>query len=164
MSYPRIVPLTFVQNALISFVVHASALPKGKGFSPWVWQILEGSNVIPIVMFEMEEGLDTGKIFVKSQLQLTGYELLAEIRCMLAHEIEKLILTFLQDRDVLPPVPQQGDSTFYRRRTSADSELEINRSIREQFNLLRVVDNDNYPAFFTIDGHTYTLKIEKKND
>ena len=39
-----------------------------------------------------------------------------------------------------------------------------NKSLKEQFNLLRIVDNINYPAFFELDRHKYILKIEKAND
>jgi len=44
--------------------------------------------------------------------------------------------------------------------TLNDSRLDIDRSIKEQFNLLRVVGNEEYPAFFEINGHKYLLKIE----
>ena len=42
-----------------------------------------------------------------------------------------------------------------------DSELDINKSINSQFNLLRICDNKRYPAFFRKHGFTYKLQIEK---
>ena len=36
----------------------------------------------------------------------------------------------------------------------------INKTIKEQFNLLRIVNNQEYPAFFEIDGRKYKLTIE----
>ena len=56
---------------------------------------------------------------------------------------------------------QSGEASFYPRRTPKDSELDINKSIEEQFNLLRIVDNNYYPAFFIRKGTKYILKIEK---
>ena len=44
---------------------------------------------------------------------------------------------------------------------SEDSLLDFNKTITEQFNLLRVVDNDKYPAFFENQGEKYFLKITK---
>lgn len=32
----------------------------------------------------------------------------------------------------------------------------------EQFNLLRIADNENYPAFFILNGQKYILKIYKE--
>ena len=37
----------------------------------------------------------------------------------------------------------------------------INKSIKDQFNLLRIVDDERYPAFFEIDGSKYFIKIYK---
>ena len=34
------------------------------------------------------------------------------------------------------------------KRTPADSEIDPGKSILEQFNLLRIVDSERYPAFF----------------
>ena len=39
-------------------VVHESKVPLGKGWSPLTWQILEGSNNIPVSLFEAVETVD----------------------------------------------------------------------------------------------------------
>lgn len=59
---------------------------------------------------------------------------------------------------------QSGDESFYSNRGEKDSELDINKTIKEQFNLLRIVSNDDYPAFFVIDGHKFIIKIEEALD
>ena len=74
--------------------------------------------------------------------------------------IEKYILSYPN----IKGKEQQGKSTFYKRRTPKDSELNINKSIDEQFNLLRIVDNHNYPAYFIKNNVKYILKIEKDNE
>ena len=62
------------------------------------------------------------------------------------------------------PKPQKGKESFYPKRTAKDSRLDIDKTIKEQFNLLRIADNEEYPAFFEIDNHRYILKIEKAKD
>ena len=57
---------------------------------------------------------------------------------------------------------QLGKSTIYNRRYPHDSKLDINLSIKDQFNLLRVFDNKDYPAYFELDGNIYSLKIKSK--
>jgi UDP-4-amino-4,6-dideoxy-N-acetyl-beta-L-altrosamine N-acetyltransferase len=57
-------------------------------------------------------------------------------------------------------LPQSGNESFYPKRTPKDSELDINKTIQDQFNLLRIVDNDNYPAFFELEGQRYRLTVE----
>lgn len=42
-----------------------------------------------------------------------------------------------------------GKESFYPKRSPKDSELDINKSLNEQFNLLRIASNEDFPAFFT---------------
>jgi len=56
---------------------------------------------------------------------------------------------------------QAGDPSYYRRRRPPDGQLDPDQSLRAQFNLLRVSDNQRYPAWFKIEGVRYALKIEK---
>ena len=42
--------------------------------------------------------------------------------------------------------------------------VDLNKTIHEQFNLFRIVDNELYPAFFLHQGKKYILKIfEEEN-
>ena len=59
---------------------------------------------------------------------------------------------------------QKGKITNYRRRKPTDSKLNINKSLKEQFNLLRIVDNKKYPAYFEYKDQKYILKIFKSNE
>jgi methionyl-tRNA formyltransferase len=56
---------------------------------------------------------------------------------------------------------QSGDESFYRRRKPEGSRMDPNRTLAEQFELLRVVDNERYPAFFEWRGSMYDLRIRK---
>jgi methionyl-tRNA formyltransferase len=40
-----------------NLVVHESDLPKGKGWSPLTWQVIEGKKRIPITLFEATENI-----------------------------------------------------------------------------------------------------------
>ena len=57
---------------------------------------------------------------------------------------------------------QKGKGNFNKRRTKKDSEININKSIKSQFNHLRICDNDKYPAFFKYKNNKYLLKIFKE--
>lgn len=142
-----------------NIVVHASDLPKGKGWSPTSWQILEGKNEIPITLFEAVEAMDAGDYYIKDKLVLDGYELVDEWQNKLGIKIVEMCLNFIKNYNHALPQKQTGDETIYPRRRPKDSELDINKTIEEQFNLLRIVDNEKYPAFFNINGKEYILKI-----
>ena len=61
-------------------VIHESKLPGGKGWSPLTWQILEGKNNIPVTLFEATDEIDSGKIYLSDNINLSGYELYEEIK------------------------------------------------------------------------------------
>jgi len=161
LSYHRLIAQNYLKKNKHNIVIHASALPKGKGWAPMFWQILEGKNEIPFTMFEASSGVDDGDIYMQKNLQLTGYELNSELRAKQANYIIDMCLEFINNYEQYKtPKKQSGDETFYKKRTAKDSKLNIDKSIKEQFNLLRIVDNKNYPAFFELDGNRYILKIE----
>lgn len=159
----KIVPRPVLERNRHNLVIHASDLPKGRGWSPHIWQILEGKNEIPVCIFDAVEELDNGKIYFKEMCKFNGTELIDELRKVLSKVIIGMCLRFAREYPVIAEkgVAQIGEPTFYRKRTKEDSRLDPNKTIREQFNLLRVVDNDKYPAFVEINGRRYILKIEQ---
>ena len=52
----------------------------GKGWSPLAWQILEGSNNIPVSLFEAVEAVDAGDVYIVDYIRLEGHELNNEIK------------------------------------------------------------------------------------
>lgn len=163
LSCLKITPPDILARNHHNLVVHASDLPKGRGFSPVVWQILEGANTIPISMIFAADEVDSGDIVMRDALRLQGHELNDEVRDMLGSRIVDMCLRYLELP--APPAgdPQTGEASWYTRRRPEDSRLDPQKSIAEQFNLLRVVDNDRYPAFFDYRGQRYIVKIERQD-
>ncbi len=146
-----------------NIVIHESKLPKGKGFSPLTWQVLEGKNEIPITLFEADSNIDSGDIYLQEIIHLEGNELIDEIREKQVKKTIKLVLKFLKEINKHKPMAQTGEESVYKRRHTSDSLLDINKTIKEQFNLLRVADNDRYPAYFKRENTEYIIKIFKKD-
>lgn len=150
------------EKSKYNIVVHSSDLPKGKGMSPATWQIIEGNNKIPVTLFEVADKIDAGDYYLKDYFQLNGTELIDEWQKKLGECVEKMIIIFINNIGSLKAIKQRGKSTIYARRGPKDSQLDINKSIKSQFNLLRVVDNKRYPAFFNYKNNKYILKIYKE--
>lgn len=165
LSYHKLIEKKYLEKNKHNIVIHASALPQGKGWAPMFWQILENKNKIPFSMFEVDDSVDGGDIYMQKELHLTGYELNYELRKKQANHIINMCLEFINNYyKYKVPIKQEGIETFYKKRTCKDSELDISKSIEEQFNLLRIVDNDNFPAFFYMNEKKYILKIEEASD
>ncbi|GJQ50494.1 MAG: hypothetical protein K8F34_13345 [Candidatus Kuenenia stuttgartiensis] len=156
-----IIPKQVLNKNKHNLVVHESDLPEGRGWSPVSWQVLEGKNRIPIVLFEAEEKLDSGRIYLKDYIELDGTELLPEIKKKQGDKTIDLVLTFLNQWPDLQPSGQIGMPSYYEKRTTKHDELDISKSIIQNFNHLRIIDNEKHPAWFQLNGHKYILKIYK---
>jgi methionyl-tRNA formyltransferase len=143
--------------------VHESALPQGKGWAPLFWQILEGKNSIPIVLFEATNYVDAGDIYLTDTIELDGDELYAEIRQKQAEKTVQMCLTFLGQGVMLKPLKQTGIESFYNKRTPKDSELNTAQPLEQLFNQLRIASNEDHPAFFYRNGVKYIIKISKES-
>lgn len=146
-------------------VLHASDLPQGRGWSPHIWSIIGGSNEITLCLLEATDPVDTGPIWLKTRLQLEGHELLPEINEKLFSLELGLMTEAVRSFGKIRPVPQEGKpGSYLRRRIPEDSRIDVHKSIAEQFDLLRVVDNERFPAFFDHRGKRFLLRIEKVNN
>ena len=157
----KLTPENILEKNQHNFVVHESKLPFGKGFSPMTWAILEGENIIPICLIEASDDVDSGDIWVEDVIYLDGTELNNEWKSKQGNKTIEMCLRVIDEYKNIKPRKQIGYSTFFSRRKKEDSELDLDKNIGQQFPLLRVVDNELYPAFFYQNGIKYILSIQK---
>lgn len=139
-------------------VLHESDLPKGRGWSPVAHQILEGKQEITVSLIEAAEKIDCGDIWAQEVAYIPDHALADEISAIVFAVKKRLIARALYTR--IEPKKQEGVPTYYVRRTPEDCELDINRTIADQFDLLRICE-PRFPAFFRIRGHKYTVEVRK---
>lgn len=158
-----ILPSEILLRNTHNLVVHESELPKGRGWTPIAWLVEGGSNRIPLTMIEAEKRVDAGPVYLRREVALEGHELVNEIRALVIREMMEMCKHFVEryPEIVSTARDQEGEATYFPRRTLESSRLNPHMTIAEQFDKLRIVDNQDYPAFFDFRGQTYTLKIEK---
>lgn len=161
LGYTKLIAKDVLASNKINLVIHESDLPRGRGFSPVQWQVLEGRSIIPVCMIEAAEEADAGDEVGRAEFRLTGVELWPDIRKLQAAATERLIREFLDHYPSIDRRKQIGDPTYYRKRTKADDALDPDKTIREQFNHMRIADNDRFPLYFEIDGHCYILRVSE---
>ena len=165
-SYFKKIPSKYLKFSKFNLVIHGSDLPYGRGMSPISWQILKGKSKIVFTLFEANKEYDTGKYYLKKTINFGNKSLLNEIKKKQFNEMVNLYLSFLKNHKKIKIKNQTGKSFYFRLRKSKDSKININKSIKEQFNLLRIVDNKNYPAYFIYKNNKFKIKItdyEKDN-
>lgn len=143
----------------LNLIIHESALPQDRGFSPIQWQVLKGKNEIVVSLIEAVEALDEGDIFEQTLLELNGSELFPELRKKQAEATLQLMNKFLSSFPKVTRKKQGIGGTFNRRLRDTDHELDVSKSINENFNILRIGDNEKWPTYFWRDGKKYILKI-----
>ena len=100
-----------------------------------------------------------GKIYLQFSVPLRGNELCDELRQIQGENTVKICYDFFMNKEKIKTFEQIGEPSYFSRRTPKDSELDVNKPISELFNLLRVVDNERYPAFFKFRGRKFKLRI-----
>ena len=161
-SFDKIVKSEIRDKFKKTLVIHASDLPIGRGWSPHIWQILEGKNKITVTLFEAADKVDSGNICKQLSFNLEGHELFDEINSKLFSTEFKLMNFAIENFQNLPSIPQSKVKTsVYPKRTPDDSKLDPQKTIAEQFNLIRTADENRYPCFFNFKKHRYRLSVRK---
>lgn len=147
-------------------VLHASDLPKGRGWSPHIWALIEGAEVITLSILEAEDKVDSGRVWSKSDITVPKHALWDEINHLLfTAEVDMIDYAVRNYLLVTPQAQTETDrATYYPKRTPKDSQIDPHKSIAAQFDLIRVCDPDRFPAYFEHLGRRYILKLERSND
>jgi len=149
-------------NYAHSLVLHASDLPKGRGWSPHIWQILEGEKNICISLIEAEDIVDSGAIWKQERITIESDELYDEINMKIFKAELSLMHHAVENSNNIKPVAQKKiEASYYNKRSPLDSKINPEKNILEQFNLLRVSDPERYPAYFELNGFKYRIRIDK---
>lgn len=162
-SCSEIIQVQHRQSYRHTLVLHASDLPKGRGWSPHVWELVGGAETITLSLLEAEDKVDSGRIWLKRSIPVPKTALWYEVNQRLFEAEVSLMQDALEQYDDIEPCPQPQDCipTYYRKRTPFDSQVDPNGTIAEQFNLIRMCDPERYPAWFELNGQKYKLTLEK---
>lgn len=139
---------------------HESALPKGRGCAPIQWAVLDQEPQLTVSFFQMKEEVDSGPLLGQASFPILKTDLLEDIRTKAMKVIDDLLRKHLMPflRGELKPFSQQGVPTKYRKRNTLDSKLDMSKPLAQLWDLIRVCDNESYPAWFEMDGQKFILK------
>ena len=162
MSYYKIIPKKYLKKSKHNLVVHESNLPKGRGFSPLYWQILDGKTNIVFSLFECSEKMDAGNIYFKKKFKFSPNLIFEEIKIKQMNSALSLIEKFFYNyskKKKFKSYRQKGKSSIFKRIKQNMSKLDINKSIKSQMNIIRTRDNENFPSFFIYKRKKFVIKV-----
>lgn len=162
-SCSEVVGAQYRANFRHTLVLHASDLPYGRGWSPHVWELIQGADFITLSLLEAEDKVDTGRIWLKERISVPKTALWDDVNHLLFEAEIKLINRALDEYKLIEPYEQCSDvsASYYPKRGPENSWINENSSISDQFDLLRMCDPARYPAWFEMHGQRYKLIVEK---
>ncbi len=129
-------------------VFHMTDLPYGRGGSPLQNLIVRGLTATKLSALRVEVGLDTGPVYLKMDLSLSGTA--EEIFVRVNKLVGKMIVEIIQNN--LHPVPQEGDPVVFKRRKPEQSDMSGLEKLEEIFDYIRMLDADGYPHAYIEKG------------
>ena len=149
-----IVPKVFVeQYKCVCF--HMTDLPYGRGGSPLQNLILRGFSKTKLTALKMDQGVDSGPVYMKKDMELSGRaeEIYLRASCLSWDMIEEIINTHPN------PKPQQGEVTKFNRRRPEESKLPSGLDINQIYDFIRMLDAPAYPKAF-LNNEDYRFEFE----
>lgn len=110
-AYGKILPKEILEIPKLGCInVHGSLLPKYRGAAPIQWAVLNGDKITGVTTMYMDEGMDTGDIILKEEVEIEEDETTGELWGRLA-EVggELLVKTLEQIEKGTAPREKQGD-------------------------------------------------------
>lgn len=152
-GWQRLIPKWLLSRVRLAAVgVHGSpdGITKGRGRSPQNWSLILGANEFSFSLFELSDGIDSGKIISSSFYEISAIDDIASIYGKLTSKSIDLISDFLSNpQEQLASAKNQGEEpTYYPKRIEADGSIDWNRGSKEILNLIRAVTKP-YPGAFT---------------
>jgi len=113
-AYGRILPAAFLSAPRRGCInVHFSLLPKYRGAAPVNWAIVRGEKETGVTTMRMDEGLDTGAIYLQRATPVGQAETATQILTRLAAVGAELLGETLHRLDELEPRPQREEQATH---------------------------------------------------
>lgn len=141
--------------------VHASLLPRWRGAAPIQRAIEAGDDKSGVTIMQMAEGLDTGDMLLKGEVEITPEMTGGELHDALSQMGAKLIVETLRDLEHIQPQKQDDALSCYAAKIDkAEAKLDFNLSAEVLERKIRAFNP--YPAtFFMYEGERFkVLKAE----
>ncbi len=150
-AYGQILPKEILELPKYGCVnVHASLLPKYRGAAPIQRCIQYGGKRTGVTTMYMAEGLDTGDMILKDELEIPEDMTGSELHDKLAEMGGRLIVRTLEEiqSGTAPRIPQQGETCYASRIDKQELLLDFTKPAAEVRNFIRAMSSA--PCAYTI--------------
>ncbi len=162
-GFSQIIPRPILDIPAMGVIgFHSAVLPGRRGCSPVIWAMVEGIRETGVTMFYMDEGIDTGDVIDCERFVINDDDYSSDV----LRKADDAIMSLLRNRldeilDGTAPRTEQRDaeSSYTRKRTPADGEIDWSKPAHEVVNLIRALAPP-YPVAHTFAGDGVPVLIE----
>ncbi len=115
-AYGQILPKEILDTPKYGCInIHASLLPKYRGAAPYQWAVINGETTTGITTMQMDVGMDTGDMLLKTIVNIDNFETAGSLHDKLMYSGGKLLLETLKqvEEGTLKPVKQNDELATY---------------------------------------------------
>ncbi len=115
-AYGQIIPAALLTLPRLGWInLHASLLPKYRGAAPIAWAIANGETLTGITTMHIDAGMDTGALFLQSEMEISPHETAPELSARMAEAGAPLVTETLEglERGTLRGQPQDLSKATY---------------------------------------------------
>ena len=120
--------------------IHASLLPKYRGSAPIQWAIINGEKISGVTIMQMDKGIDTGDMLMKTEVAIDPKETGDSLHDKLAEAGAQLIveaLSKIESGDVTPVKQNDAESCYAKMLQKSMSRIDWQQSAETLDRLIR---------------------------
>lgn len=166
-NYRYIIPKEIFSKVEFPLNVHGSLLPKYRGRTPHVWNIINGEKITGITCHKIEESVDTGDIILQEKIEIkkewTGNELLKQMQkkypILLLNSLSKI------ERKEKLLKQEEKDATYFGKRIPEMGYISFYNFYENIYNFVRAQAYPYPGAYYYLENGKKIIidEIEKSN-
>lgn len=168
LGWRKIIPKNVFGRVNLSINLHPALLPEYRGYHPLPYLLMNDESEHGLTAHLISEEVDAGDILAQHRFKINKFTTVKSLIDMSRREMPKFLTKILHDieKEKLNFTKQDFSKIkiIAKKRTPVDSELDVNKSLKELFNEIRACDNDRFPPFFYIHEEKVYLKIWRENE
>lgn len=157
-AYGVLLPVPILEAYPLGCInIHASLLPRWRGAAPIQRAIEAGDEKSGVTIMQIAEGLDTGDMLLKGEVNITSQTTGGILHDQLADLGAKLIEQVLSNPEKYPPVKQDDEKSCYAAKLNK-SECLIDWNVSAEKLLRKIQAFNPYPGmFFEYKGERFKV-------
>lgn len=163
-GYRFIIPNSIFETFKYAINIHPSLLPKYKGAYSGFAIIENGETETGITAHFIDSGVDTGDIIEQIKIPISIHDTINSVSKNISiiepNFVVGVLKNIISGNFTIKKQNSNDNVVYNKKRVPEDSKIDINKSLKELYNKIRSCDQENYPAYFELDGKKVKIRLD----